>query len=102
MCLGIPMRVVANDATGALVRGRDGEERTVSLLLVGPQPLGTPLLVHLDTAVRVLTEEEVPLLENALRALEAAVNGQAFEHWVQDLVDRTPELPAHLREGGPS
>lgn len=102
MCLGIPMRVVTSDAAGALVRRQDGEERTVSLMLIGPQPVGTPLLVHLDTAIRVLREDEVPLLENALKALEAAANGEAFEHLVQDLVDRTPELPPHLRPGGSS
>lgn len=102
MCLGIPMRVVTSDAAGALVRRQDGEERTVSLMLVGPQPVGTPLLVHLDTAIRVLREDEVPLLENALKALEAAANGESFEHLVQDLVDRVPELPPHLRPGGSS
>ncbi|MEW5738958.1 MAG: HypC/HybG/HupF family hydrogenase formation chaperone [Myxococcota bacterium] len=102
MCLGIPMRVVTSDSGGAVVRRQDGEERLVSLMLVGgPQPVGTPLLVHLDTAIRVLAEDEVPLLEDALKALDAAAKGEAFEHLVKDLVDRTPELPPHLREGGP-
>jgi hydrogenase expression/formation protein HypC len=102
MCLGIPMRVVKSDTGGALVRRQDGEERVVSLMLIGPQPVGTPLLVHLDTALRVLDEDEVPLIEDALKAIEAAGKGEAFEHLVQDLVDRTPELPPHLRPGGTS
>jgi len=102
MCLGIPMRVVTSDSGGAIVRRQSGEERLVSLMLVGPQPPGTPLLIHIDTALRVLSEDEVPLIENALAAIEAAGAGAPFEHLVQDLVDRTPELPPHLRPGGTS
>ncbi len=56
--------------------------------------------MHQDTAVRVLDEEEVPLIENALRAADLAARGEAFEHLLADLIDRTPELPPHLREEG--
>ncbi len=53
MCLGVPMRIIEGDEMSALcVRG--DEQRRVSLLLVGPQPDGTQVLVDIDTAVRVL------------------------------------------------
>jgi len=53
--------------------------------------------VHIDTAVRVLDAEEADQIDRALQGLAAAMNGQAFDHLFQDLIDREPELPAHLR-----
>jgi hydrogenase expression/formation protein HypC len=105
MCLGIPMRVVEASETSAWVEGRGqggepGLRRVVSLLLVGPQAVGTPLLIHVDTAVRVLDEAEVPLLESALDGLAASLDGRPFEHHFADLIGRTPELPEHLRPPG--
>ncbi len=99
MCLGVPMRVIESGETSALVRGR-GETRRVSMLLTGPQPVGTPLLVHVDSAIRVLDEADVPLLEQALDGLEAALEGRPVEAYFGDLVGREPELPPHLRPGG--
>jgi hydrogenase expression/formation protein HypC len=96
MCIGLPMRVVETDGVTALLEGR-GERRRVSLLVVGEQPVGTALLVHVETAVRVLDEAEVPLIENALAAADAAARGEPFEHLFADLIDRTPQLPPHLR-----
>lgn len=96
MCIGLPMRVIETDGVSALVEGL-GARRRVSLLLVGEQAVGTPVLVHIDTAVRVLSEDEVPLLEGALAAVEAAARGDAWEHLMPDLLERTPELPLHLR-----
>ena len=58
---------------------------------------GTKVLVHIDTAVRVLDEEEAGSIDRALEGLAAALEGRAFEHLFQDLIDREPELPAHLR-----
>jgi len=96
MCLGLPMRVVESDGVFARVEGR-GESRRVSLLLLGPQPAGTPLLIHTDTAVRVLDEAEVPLIERALDGMEAVLRGESPDGYFDDLINRTPELPAHLR-----
>lgn len=99
MCLGVPMRVLDGDDAGAWVTGR-GQTRRVSMLLLGPQPAGTPVLVHVDTAIRVLGEEEVPLLDAALDGLEAALAGQSVEEHFADLINREPVLPPHLRPGG--
>ena len=96
MCLGLPMRVVSTDGFSAVVEGR-GERRTVSLILVGEQPPGTPLLVHVDNAVRVLDEAELPLLNQALDGLDAALTGDAVDRYFPDLAGREPQLPPHLR-----
>ena len=99
MCLGVPMILVEGDDVTALVERR-GEQRRVSMLLVGPQAVGTTLLVHIDTAVRVLDAEEARLIDDALDGLAAAMDGRDFDHLFADLVDREPQLPDFLREGG--
>lgn len=98
MCIGLPMRVVETDGITATVEGR-GERRQVSVLVVGEVPVGTAVMVHLDNAMRVLAEEDVPLIERALEAAEAAARGAPWQHLMADLIDREPELPAHLKNG---
>jgi len=91
------MRIVESDGVTALVEGQGGVRRRVSLLLVGEPPVGTAVLVHVETAVRVLSEDEVPLLEAALAAADAAARGEPWEHLMTDLIDRVPSLPDHLQ-----
>jgi hydrogenase expression/formation protein HypC len=96
MCLGVPMRIVEGDELSALcVRG--DESRRVSMMLVGPQPVGTVVLVHIDTAIRVLDALEAQQIDDALKGLEAAMRGESFESLFADLIDREPQLPEHLR-----
>lgn len=99
MCIGIPMTVVESDGQVALCERR-GEVRRVSLLLLGEVPVGTQVLVHMDSAVRVLDAEEARQIADALDGVAAALAGQPFEHLFADLIDREPELPAFLRPGG--
>jgi hydrogenase expression/formation protein HypC len=99
MCVGIPMRIVHGDDTGALCERR-GDTRRISLLLIGAQPPGTYVLTHLDSAIRVLDEAEARLIDDALDGLARAVEGETFEHLFADLVNREPELPEHLRKEG--
>ncbi|MDR3376501.1 MAG: HypC/HybG/HupF family hydrogenase formation chaperone [Ancalomicrobiaceae bacterium] len=96
MCLGIPMTIIEGDAVSALC-ARGEEHRRVSMLLVGEQPVGTAVLVHIDSAVRVLEPEEARLIGQAIDGLAAALEGRDFEHLFADLIDREPELPLHLR-----
>jgi hydrogenase expression/formation protein HypC len=96
MCVGFPMRVVSGDAFAAECE-RDGQTERVSLLLVGPQPVGTNVLVHLGTAVRVLGDEEARLIDDALAGIAAALDDRPFEHLFADLIDREPVLPDFLR-----
>lgn len=97
MCLGLPMTVLDEGAEAALC-ARGDEIRRVSMMLVGPQSSGTQVLVHVDTAVRVLECDEAQAINDALEGLAAAMQGAAFEHFFRDLIDREPELPAHLRD----
>lgn len=97
MCLGIPMVIVEGDDIQALVERR-GEQRRVSMLLVGEQPVGSIVLVHIDSAVRVLDAAEAKLIDDGLDGVAAALEGKPFDHLFADLVDREPQLPEFLRE----
>lgn len=96
MCVGLPMSIVEGDEMSALCQ-RGDERRRVSMLLIGPQPVGTQVLVHIDTAVRVLDAEEAILIDRALDGLAAAMRGEEFESLFADLREREPQLPEHLR-----
>ncbi|MCI4678852.1 HypC/HybG/HupF family hydrogenase formation chaperone [Rhodoblastus acidophilus] len=96
MCLGIPMTIVEGGEISALCE-RGGERRRVSLLLIGPQAVGTKVLVHIDSAIRTLDEEEAAQLDRALDGLAAALRGENFEDAFADLIERGPQLPEHLR-----
>lgn len=100
MCLGIPMTVVDGDDLSALC-ARGDERRRVSMMLIGAQPVGTAVLVHIDSAVRVLEREEARQIDDALAGLEAAMAGRDFDHLFADLIDREPQLPEHLRDRRP-
>ena len=101
MCLGLPMQVRAADIPGAVQcasRDQAGILRRVNTALLDASPTpGDWLLVHVDVAIRSLSEEEADLIGNALAAVTAAADGKPFEHLIADLVDREPQLPEHLR-----
>ncbi len=97
MCIGLPMTILECDETGAQC-DRRGQTHRISLMLIGPQQPGVKVLVHLDTAIRVLEDDEAQLIDDALDGLAAAMDGQAFDHLFADLIDREPQLPEHLRE----
>jgi hydrogenase expression/formation protein HypC len=103
MCIGVPMRVLEGDGVAAVCQGRGAPER-VDMLLVGAQPPGTWVLVFQGAARRVLSETEALQTQDALEALRIALNadadadaGAAIDALFADLVDREPQLPAHLR-----
>ena len=96
MCIGIPMVVRESNEQAALCERR-GAMRQVSMLLVGAVPAGTLVLVHVDSAVRVLDPEEARQIDDALDGVALAMAGLPFEHLFADLIDREPELPAFLR-----
>jgi len=97
MCIGLPMQVIESLPGRALCRGL-GEQREVDTLLVGDAPPGSWLLVFLDSARERLTEEQAARISEALTALELAMRGETdLDHLFADLIDREPELPAHLQ-----
>jgi hydrogenase expression/formation protein HypC len=97
MCIGFPMTVIEGDAFVALCERR-GARQSVSMALVGAQPAGARVLVHIDSAVRLLDPLEAAQIDDALEAVERALAGENVDHLFADLVDREPQLPDFLRE----
>ena len=96
MCMGVPMQVLSAD--GIVARcGADGEERTVDLSLVGPQPAGTWVLVFLGSAREVLDAETADLIRKALAGVARALAGGDLGDAFADLEAREPTLPPHLQ-----
>lgn len=76
MCLSIPMQVVELEAGGDIAIVERGERRErVNMLFVGPQPVGTWVLVQLGFAKDVVEAEQLALIEEALEALAASLDG---------------------------
>jgi hydrogenase expression/formation protein HypC len=98
MCIGLPLRVVESHGNFAWCEA-DGHRERLDMMLVGEQPVGTWVLGFLGTARQVLGDEEAAQSRAARQALAAALRGDAsVDTYFADLVDRVPELPAHLRK----
>ncbi|HMV00965.1 MAG TPA: HypC/HybG/HupF family hydrogenase formation chaperone [Rhodocyclaceae bacterium] len=76
MCLSIPKQVVAWEGEGdfAWVE-RHGERERINMMLVGPQAVGTWVLSSLGFAKEVVEPEQLALIEEALEALAASLDG---------------------------
>ena len=97
MCIGIPMQVIAQHGESALCVYRE-QENLIDMMLVGEQPIGTWLLVFLDTAREILSEQKAQQIADALEAMHLAMQGETqLDHLFADLVDREPTLPAFLQ-----
>jgi hydrogenase expression/formation protein HypC len=83
------MQVVALEAGGDIaIVERHGRREHANMLLVGPQPLGTWVLVALGFAKEVVEPEELALIEDALAALAASLDGDyAPDAHFRDLAD---------------
>ncbi|AGK57340.1 hydrogenase assembly chaperone HypC/HupF [Hyphomicrobium denitrificans 1NES1] len=98
MCIGVPMCVV-ECLPGRSVCERQGERRLIDMALVGEQPVGTWVLVFLDTARELVTGEQARLIDDALTALQFAMEGGTdLDRLFPDLAGREPELPAYLKQ----
>lgn len=97
MCIGLPMQVTDVGSGFAWCEGM-GERRKVSTVLVEEQPVGSWLLVFLDTAREVITAEEAMRIADALKAVSLTMTGETgVDHLFADLVGREPQLPDFLR-----
>jgi hydrogenase expression/formation protein HypC len=77
----------------------DGQREQLDMMLVGEQPVGTWVLGFLGTARQVLGDEEAAQARAARQALAAVLCGDGeVDAYFADLVNRVPELPAHLRK----
>lgn len=76
MCLSIPMQVVAVEVDGdfAWVE-RAGRRQLVNMMLIGPQPIGIWVLTSLGLAREVVAPRQLALIEEALAALAASLDG---------------------------
>jgi hydrogenase expression/formation protein HypC len=91
--------VLPSGAARCSTRDSGRELHTVEAsLLDNPPRAGDWLLVHVDVAVRALDADEAQQIGDALEAVAAAAAGAPFEHLIADLIDREPELPAHLKD----
>ncbi|AMA60248.1 HypC/HybG/HupF family hydrogenase formation chaperone [Bradyrhizobium sp. CCGE-LA001] len=97
MCLGLPMTIVETDGRLAVCE-YGGQQRCVSVMLLSEPPVGSKVLVSIDTAVRLLDDDEARLIAQALDALHAILNGEDYDRLFADLIDHEPQLPNHLRE----
>lgn len=95
MCVGVPMQIISVDGLAARCKAGERTE-PVSLALTGPLAAGDHVLVHLGSAIRRLDEDEAHLISDALEAVAAAAEGRPFDHLLQDLIDREPQLPPGL------
>ncbi|MGY2890888.1 hydrogenase expression/formation protein HypC [Bradyrhizobium sp. USDA 4524] len=96
MCLGLPMTIVETDGVTALCE-YGGEKRRVSVMLLSGAMVGAKVLVHIETAVRPLEEDEARRISEALDGLEASLNGEDCDRFFADLIGHEPQLPDHLR-----
>lgn len=77
MCLSIPKRIVEWEGDGgdfAWVE-RDGERELINMMLIGPQAVGTWVLTSLGLAREVVEDDQLALIEDALSALAASLEG---------------------------
>ena len=96
MCFGVPMQIKRVEGLVATCEGA-GRIEQVTLVLTGALPVGAHVLVYLGSAVRELDALEAAQIGDAIMAIGEAAEGRGFDHLIQDLIDREPELPAHLR-----
>jgi len=102
MCVGIPMQVIEASGNWAQCAGRNGLVQ-IDTLLVGAVAPGDWLLTYLGAARECIDAERARQIEQALDALDAVLAGgdgaqAAMDLAFADLVDREPQLPAHLRK----
>jgi len=91
------MQVIESGSGYALCQGRGRQER-VDTLLVGDQPVGTWLLIFLNSAREVLSAEDAAKILGALEALDNIMQGEVDnDHLFADLIEREPQLPEHLQ-----
>ena len=97
MCIGTPMKVVSSGNGVAVAAGRGQTER-LNTLMVGELPPGTWVLAFQGSALRVISAEEAAQTDAALDALAAVLaGGSDTDAHFRDLVEREPQLPAHLQ-----
>ncbi len=98
MCIGIPMQVEQIKLGRALCRDIDGNSRWIDIQLVEPVTTDQWLLVFLEAAREVISQERAEQVNRALKAMSAVMQGQGFDEALfADLTEQEPQLPPHLQ-----
>jgi hydrogenase expression/formation protein HypC len=98
MCIGLPLQVQHMELDGLSAWCEaDGQREQLDMRLVGPQPAGTWVLAFMGAARQVMSPLEAEQARGARQALAAVMRGESVDAFFADLVNREPELPAHLR-----
>ncbi|WP_305800879.1 HypC/HybG/HupF family hydrogenase formation chaperone [Thiolapillus sp.] len=106
MCIGIPMQIKEVGFGHAVCEGM-GMRREVDTLLIGEQPVGSWVLVFLNSAREVLSPEDAAKISSAIRAVDmvmengdsvssGALDNTSIEALFADLIDREPPKPDSL------
>lgn len=106
MCIGLPMQIKRKSFCSATCEGM-GITREVDTLLVGDLPIDTWVLVFLNSAREILTEENARKIASAVKAVDLIMEADAgistngldnasIEALFADLVDREPPKPPSL------
>ncbi len=106
MCIGLPMQIKENGFGFALCEGM-GVQKEVDTMLIGEQPPGTWVLVFLNSAREVLTEDNARKITDAVQAVDMimasdnqistqALNTDCIDALFADLIDREPPKPPSL------
>lgn len=97
MCIGIPMQIIEQRGESAVCVYR-GQESLIDMMLIGEQPVGSWILVFLDTAREAISAQKAQQIADALEAMRLAMQGETrIDHLFADLVGREPTLPAFLQ-----
>ncbi len=97
MCIGVPMQVVESGPDWAWCEA-DGRRERLDMVLVGPQQVGTWVLAFQGGARQVMDTLQAQQARAGRQALAAVLAGHHnVDVFFADLVDRTPQLPEHLR-----
>ena len=73
MCIGLPMQIIDVRPGLALCRYQ-GEASWIDMMLVGEQPVGTWVMVFLNTAREVINEQTAKQIADALTAVRQNTN----------------------------
>lgn len=94
MCIGIPMKIIQTGLGTAVCEGM-GKTKTIDTLFIGEQELGTWVLVFLESAREVLSDEDAKKITMAMSALidihevsDSASQQAWLDHYFSDLTDR--------------
>ncbi|MFC4348590.1 HypC/HybG/HupF family hydrogenase formation chaperone [Kordiimonas lipolytica] len=86
MCVGLPMKVLEAGFGQALCDYR-GEQRTIDTILVGNVEPGQWVMVFINAAREIISEDDALKSLNALIALEKVMQGETdIDHLFADLI----------------